>query len=175
MTSAEFIRRQFGNDDGKTKSLSSIYKDQRGNIYSYAHHYPLLFKVGELTFINATGYSNTTAKHINWARQAEPGAINVWLSGCNQYSWRNPENVNKVPAILNALAWYGDNDASNYKAEARLLIAVFADLEAELVDINKRISEKKRTDTQIYRSLIAERNDCVDRIASVRPYVEAVK
>lgn len=166
MTSAEFIQRQFGNDNGESKSLSSIYKDGKGNIYSYGRHYPLLFKVGELTFINrlGLGFSNSTAKHINWAAQADRTAISVWLSGCNMYTWNNPENGNKVPALLS------DHVYSDKTKE--LLRAVFADLEAELVDINKRISEKTRTDTKIYAALLEERADCVDRIASVRPYVK---
>ncbi len=174
MTSAEFIKRQFGNDDGKEKSLSSIWKDGKGNIYSYGRHYPLLFTVGGLTFRNCTGYSNTTAKHINWAGNWNTGeiAIDVWLSGCNLYTWNNPENSGKVPALLN-LAKYSDGSdpEADKKIEEAILKAVFADLEAELVDINKRIASKKRTDTAIYKSLIAERSDCVDRIAGVRPYV----
>lgn len=172
MTSKEFIERQFGNADGKEKSLSSIYKDGKGNIYSYGRHYPLLFKVGDLVFRNNSGYSNTTAKHIGWAGQAEPGAIDVWLSGCNLYTWNNPENSRKVPAILRNSMYFDETPA---EVEAQLLAAVFADLEAELADINERIASKKRTDTQIYKSLMAERMDCVDRIASVRPYVKAAK
>jgi hypothetical protein len=172
MTSREFIQKQFGNADGKTKTLSSIFKDERGNIYSYGRHYPLLFKVGELVFRNNTGYSNTTAKHIGWAGSVEPGAIDVWLSGTNLYTWNNPENSQKVPAILRN-SMYFEQMPDDVKAQ--LLAAVFADLEAELVDINARIGAKTRTDTQIYRSLLAERSDCIDRIASVRPYVKAGK
>lgn len=168
MTSREFIAKQFGNADGKSKSLSSIYKDGNGQIYSYGHHYPLLFKIGELTFRNCSGYSSTTGKHIGWAGGVEPLTIDVWLSGCNQYTWNNPENGQKVPKLL-SLQLYG----STPELEQALMTAVFADLEAELVDINKRIATKKRTNTAIYRSLISERSDCVDRIASVRPYVNA--
>lgn len=171
MTSAEFIRKQFGNNDGNEKRLSSIFKDGKGNIYSYGRHYPLLFKVGDLTFRNCAGYSSTTGKHIGWAGGVDPLTIDVWVSGCNQYTWNNPENSRKVPAILRN-SMYSENDA---EIEAQLFAAVFADLEAELVDINNRIATKKRTDTQIYRSLITERNDCVDRIASVRPYVKGAK
>lgn len=172
MTSREFIQKQFGNNDGKTKSLSSIFKDERGNIYSYGRHYPLLFKVGDLTFRNNSGYSSTTGKHIGWAGGIDSLAIDVWLSGCNQYTWNNPENSRKVPAILRNSMYF---EQMPEDVEAQLLAAVFADLEAELVDINARIGAKSRTDTQIYRSLIAERNDCMDRISSVKPYVKAVK
>lgn len=166
MTSKEFIDRQFGNDDGQTKTLSSIFKDEKGNIYSYGRHYPLLFQVGELTFRNVVGYSNTTAKHINWA--GGHGAIDVWLDGTNLYSWQNPENRDKVPYLLAEMSrGYMEYD------EQKLLKAVFADLEAELVDINKRIASKTRTDTKLYAALLEERSDCVDRIAGVRPYLGA--
>lgn len=170
MKTVEFMQRQFGNNDNKEKYFSSVYKDGKGNIYSYGHHYPLLFSVGEgynkLTFRNCAGYSPSTAKHILWAGQADPGAIDVWVSGCNQYSWRNSENVHKVPYILYNSKYYGLN------TEEALLKAVFADLEAELVDINKRLAEKKRTNTKVYAALLAERNNCTDRISSVKPYLK---
>jgi hypothetical protein len=53
--------------------------DTDGNIYSYGRHYPLLFEVEGLTFVNVAGYSNTTSKHISWARQAVDNAIPVKL------------------------------------------------------------------------------------------------
>lgn len=169
MTTREFINKNFGVKSKKDRSCSSVWADYNGNIYSYGRHYPLLFKAGGLVFRNRVGYSSSTGRHIHWA--GDQGAIDVWLSGCNMYTWNNPENVNKVPAILNAMVNYSSDDASNYKADKRLLKAVFADLEAELSDINTRLSEKKRTDTKIYKSLLEERADCVDRIASTRPYL----
>jgi hypothetical protein len=173
MTTQEFITKNIGVASERDRKCSSVFADHSGNIYSYGYHYPLLFKVGELTFRNNTGYSNTTAKHINWAGQADRGAIDVWLSGCNQYSWRNSENAHKVPALLYALEHYATKGVDDKPLIEEIMRAVFADLEAELVDINERIASKKRTDTQIYKSLMAERSDCVDRIASVRPYVVA--
>lgn len=159
MTTREFINREFG-VAGQSKSMSSVYKDERGNIYSYGRHYPLLFQVGELTFRNVVGYSNTTAKHINWTR--DQGAIDVSLSGCGVYTWNNPGS-NTVPYLLNSGA-----------DEATLLRAVFYDLEQELIDIEKRMLSKTRTNTKLYADLLRERIDCIDRIASVRPYVEAL-
>lgn len=46
-----------------------------GVLYSYGHHYPLMFYVqardgNRVLFVNTSGYSNTTAKHINWAFSA---------------------------------------------------------------------------------------------------------
>lgn len=47
-----------------------------GIIYSYGSHYPLLFKVNNIPFVNIAGYSNTTSKHIGIAwRYAKHGVI----------------------------------------------------------------------------------------------------
>ena len=46
----------------------NLFTDGNGTMYSYGHHYPLLFKVNGLSFVNVRGYSNTTAKHISYAR-----------------------------------------------------------------------------------------------------------
>lgn len=82
MTSRDFIIKQFGNDDGKTKYLSSIVKDGNGNIYSYGYHYPLLFNIAGCAVINTRGYSNTTGRHIHWAWSAAGSdAIGVELAG----------------------------------------------------------------------------------------------
>lgn len=165
MTTQDFIRRQYGNNDGQTKSLSSVTKDVNGNIYSYASHYPLLFEIDGVNFVNATGYSNTTAKHINWARQACPGAIAVWLDGCNQYTWNNPENSQMVPALL-SLAKYGVTP----EITRALKKAILRDLENEKANIQDRIDSKKRTDTAIYRSLVDEMQDCVKRLELVKGF-----
>lgn len=175
MTSAEFISKNFGVASTKDRKCSSVFADNDGNIYSYGYHYPLLFKIGDLTFRNNTGYSNTTAKHINWAGGVDPLTIDVWVSGCNQYSWRNSENAKKVPSLLYAMSHYATKGVDDKPLEAELMRAVFADLEAELADINKRIASKTRTDTKLYAALLEERSDCVDRIASVRPYVKGAK
>lgn len=87
MTTQEFIAKTYGTTNDKwgrygyERWCSSVKTDRDGNVYSYGHHYPLLFKVGGLDFLNTTGYSNTTSKHINWARQARPNAIEVELRG----------------------------------------------------------------------------------------------
>lgn len=165
MTTQEFIKRNYGIASDKDRKCSSVWADYDGNIYSYGRHYPLLFEVDGVNFINATGYSNTTAKHINWARQAEPGAIDIWLSGCNQYTWRNPENGAKAPHLL-YLAHYGMTD----DIKSGLKKAILADLEAERANIQERIDSKKRTDTAIYRSLVDEMQDCVKRLELVRGF-----
>lgn len=161
MTTQEFISRQFGNNDGKEKSLSSVWKDGDGNIYSYGRHYPLLFVVDGITFRNCTGYSNTTAKHINWA--GGHGAVDLWVSGCNLYTWNNPENSAKIPSLLR-LAHYGMTP----EIKDALKKAVLDDLRAEFVDIKERMDSKKRKDTQIYESLENELADCKSRLAQVK-------
>jgi len=143
-----------------------VYADTKGNIFSYGRHYPLLFKAKGLTFRNCVGYSNTTAKHIGWAGMADPLHIDVWVSGCNQYSWSNSENNGKIPQLLDAMRYADDTEA----LEQQIVDQVMTDLDAELIDINNRIASKKRTDTKIYKALLDERWDCLDRIASVRPY-----
>lgn len=67
MTTREFINRNFGVNDDKKRWCSSVFKDYNGDIYSYGYHYPLLLKIDGLAFRNVSGYSNTTAKHINWS------------------------------------------------------------------------------------------------------------
>lgn len=170
MTSREFIQRQFGNADGESKTLSSIFKDGKGNIYSYGSHYPLLFSVGGLNFRNNVGYSNTTGRHISWSRDVD--AIDVWVTGCNVYTWRNPESKRKLPYLLyNYVNDYKITTSNNILrpvTEKDLMRAIMADLQAELADITKRIDSKTRTDTKIYAHLVYERNDCLNRISTVR-------
>jgi hypothetical protein len=74
MTTREFISKNFG-VAGREKTCSSVFKDFDGNIYSYGYHYPLLIKVGNKVFRNVSGYSNTTARHIQWSRDID--AINI--------------------------------------------------------------------------------------------------
>lgn len=161
MTTQEFIQKSAGVPSTKDRHCSSVFADQDGNIYSYGFHYPLLFKVGRLQFRNCSGYSNTTAKHINWA--GGHGAVDIWVSGCNQYSWRNSENAAKIPHLL-YLAKYGMTP----EIEKALKKAIKADLRDELKDINNRIASKKRTNTAIYAALITERDNCLARIETVK-------
>lgn len=160
MTTAEFINRNFGVTSTKDRKCSSVYADHEGNIFSYGPHYPLLFTVDGLSFRNCTGYSNTTAKHINWA--GGHGAIDVWVQGTNLYTWRNGENSQRVPHLLH-LASYGMTPV----IETALKMAIVEDLDAEYSDIKQRMESKKRKDTQVYRSLEAEMADCESRIKRV--------
>lgn len=80
MTSKDFISNNFGIRSDRERQCSSVFADHDGNIYSYGYHYPLLFEVNGLKFVNTRGYSNTTSRHIHWAKQAERGAIEVELN-----------------------------------------------------------------------------------------------
>ena len=65
MTNQEYIENNAFQPDTRHGNL---FTDSNGTMFSYGYHYPLLFKVNELNFINTIGYSNTTAKHISYAR-----------------------------------------------------------------------------------------------------------
>lgn len=79
MTTQEFIKRKYQLDNGREQWCSSVLKDHEGNMYSYGYHYPLVFRINGLDFVNVRGYSSSTSKHILWARQAVPDAIPVKL------------------------------------------------------------------------------------------------
>lgn len=65
MTTRDFIGKAI-RGEVKPRYCSSVKFDGK-HIYSYGSHYPLLINVAGKWIINKTGYSNTTAKHINWA------------------------------------------------------------------------------------------------------------
>lgn len=162
MTTREFINKNIGVPSPKDRQCSSVFADRSGNLYSYGYHYPLLFKVGNKLFRNVTGYSNSTAKHINWA--GDNNAIDVCLSGCNQYSWRNSENADKVPNLL-YLRGYGD---INGDLDQKLMQAIIADLKAEIADILERMNSKKRHDTQVYKMLENEMQHAIKQLERAR-------
>lgn len=70
MTSRDFIKKTYQVPSDRERHCSSVFTDYDGNVYSYGYHYPLLFRVGGLDFVNDRGYSVTTAKHIGWAHSA---------------------------------------------------------------------------------------------------------
>lgn len=97
MTTRDFIARTYNTTATRDRQCSSVFTDYDGNVYSYGYHYPLLFNIGGLDFINVQGYSSTTARHIHWARQAEPYAIEVELRGA-----RLPLTLDDIEAKLGA-------------------------------------------------------------------------
>lgn len=65
MTTKDFIKKAL---TGETRKdfCSSVYR-YGDTVYSYGYHYPLARIINGKVFVNNRGYSNTTAKHINWA------------------------------------------------------------------------------------------------------------
>lgn len=66
MTTQQFIEKCITGNQKNARRFQSVYYDGE-TVYSYGYHYPLLVKHGQNWLINDTGYSITTAKHINWA------------------------------------------------------------------------------------------------------------
>lgn len=69
-TTREFIEKTYNTTSTRERSCSSVFTDMNGTVYSYGYHYPLAFHVKGLDFINTSGYSVTTGRHIMWAKQA---------------------------------------------------------------------------------------------------------
>lgn len=64
MDNKKFIRDySFTNTDARYWNLFN----ENGVLYSYGYHYPLLFKVNWIRFVNTRGYSSTTRRHIGMA------------------------------------------------------------------------------------------------------------
>ena len=129
MTSLQFIEKQFYATHGLEKHHNSLYRDSKGNIYSYGYHYPLMFTADDssrLVFINTTGYSNTTSKHIGHAWNAcDYKAIGIKLNGRRL----SPE----------------------FKLRDALEL-----LTRERAEIIRTMNSKKRKDTYVYRALVSE-------------------
>jgi hypothetical protein len=69
MTNEQFIAKyahSIGYTSIPSKTCNNLFFE-RGVIYSYGYHYPLLFKVNGKVFRNIQGYSVTTSKHIGLA------------------------------------------------------------------------------------------------------------
>lgn len=94
MTSREFIAKWYAVDDGRERRLSSVLKDDAGNIYSYGYHYPLAFRLNDIDVINTAGYSSSTGKHIAWAKQAlNYDAVYVELHRGEMLRWIDKSTV----------------------------------------------------------------------------------
>lgn len=68
MTTREFIAQAL-NGTTKRDIVSSVLR-HGDTVYSYGSHYPLARVIRGKVFVNSAGYSNTTSKHICWAREA---------------------------------------------------------------------------------------------------------
>ena len=134
MTTAQFIYNTYATRATSERRCSSVITDTEGTVYSYGYHYPLLIRVGEFDVLNTRGYSNTTAKHIHWARHAvSKDVIEAKLSRDegNTVSNRHATTDQQLEALEGALA-------------------------RELKEIMDEMEKKPRKDTQVYRNLQAE-------------------
>lgn len=138
MTTADFIKKTFNTTSTRERRCSSVFTDQDGNVYSYGYHYPLLFKLGGITFVNTNGYSNTTGRHILWARQAEPNAIPVKLKG-------NRLSTLTLYKIYTLLAGEIAEVVEQMSSKKRKDTAVYADLgrQLEILKANYATVESK--------------------------------
>lgn len=80
MKNSEYIQANAFKPDTKHGNL---FTDGNGTMYSYGYHYPLLFDVNGLKFINTIGYSQTTAKHISYARNLAQHEVHIPYNNSN--------------------------------------------------------------------------------------------
>lgn len=147
MTTAQFIERTYNTTATKARQCSSVFTDYNGTVYSYGYHYPLAFHINGLDFINESGYSTTTSKHIAWARSAldyDYTGVKLWREDAQVVSSSGTDD-SKIKAILTALV----RERSS------------------LTDQMVKRQMNGRTDTAIYRSLESEHSRVRDAIAKV--------
>lgn len=142
MRSSDFIVKFAGVNDGKERRCASIYKDSKGVIYSYGTHYPLLFQIDGKWFVNSSGYSNTTGKHIGWANYAKGLTYKVELYRTEANSSQYQNDFSKE-SVIEAL--------KHQKNELRGVMA-----------------SKKRKDTKVYSYLKADYEDVKAALQAVQ-------
>lgn len=134
MNNEKFIEKSYNkmkaNDNKSGKHGNLFY--QGDTVYSYGYHYPLLFPIytpqGVKYFVNDTGYSNTTAKHINHASGYSNHAVEL----------REAKLIN-------------NDRIGNYKT-------VYQALLKEGSELQETMQSKKRKDTQVYSNLERQYN-----------------
>ena len=143
MTTRDFIARWYGVGDGVERWCSSVFKNGRGDIFSYGYHYPLLFKVAGHWFINDAGYSNTTARHIHWANDAAGYlATPVKLDGRQaQVIANNGSTIDRLKVVRQALHEEHNKLRRDMLSKKRRDTKVYAHLRAELARVTKAINE----------------------------------
>ena len=151
MTTAEFIKKTYNTTNDKwgkhgyDRWCSSVKTDKHGTVYSYGSHYPLAFHVAGLDFINEAGYSNTTSKHIGWAR----AALNYNYVGVK---------LNREEAVV---------IGNEYITDDNKLEAIKRALEREHSSIVEQMTAKKRKDTQVYKNLEYEQARVMHELSKV--------
>lgn len=142
MTTADFIRRSYRLSSTKVRICSSVFADENGNVYSYGYHYPLLFHIDGLDFVNTAGYSSTTAKHICWAKEAtNHDAINVELPSRGSWAGKITYTLGDMLAILNGQC---DELIKTMNNKTRRNTQVYAGLERDLAKVQDNITTVKQ-------------------------------
>lgn len=128
MSTQDFIEKKLRGQTRKEFCASVVAYfdgDSTPTIYSYGKHYPLVKIIDGKAFVNSRGYSNTTAKHINWAHTA----------AANIVGW---DNVYNIPLT-------NGNGFTRRELSDSVL--------REIDSITTQMLSKKRTNTQVYRDL----------------------
>ena len=136
-------------DNGRTENMFFEY----GTIYSYGRHYIIGKQViannnERVVFINANGYSNTTAKQTNHVYNAIPDGIHVFKV---PFKYNDSFHVESLPSIIDIMikevstlinkqlnaksSFYYFNDACDKFEEIKLICKYF-DLQLPEVDLN---------------------------------------
>lgn len=139
MRTQEFIKRSFDRinaGNNKSARCASVFTEGEA-VYSYGYHYPLLFVIytpgGDRVWVcNDRGYSSTTSKHI---------AYSAYLAD--------------VCAELPRGERYGDHYART-SAYDQVLEAIEAKRDRAIA----AMAAKKRKDTQVYRAIEREAEQC---------------
>ena len=97
-----------------------------GTLYSYGYHYPLAFIVNGIVFVNTTGYSTTTARHISLARPYADEEVELYSEPPNQQGVQDAllQSIRRCNIELDELKRTGT------KREYRLLVKALRNLQA---------------------------------------------
>lgn len=128
MTTLDWMTKQYSKP-GDVKYFGSIMRDNRGNLYSYGSHYPLLFKAGDLNIVNTASYSVSTTRHSSWAMS---------VVGYSNYVGID------LPRDFRLYTWQSDD-----KLLKELHVALIQQRQAKQAEMDA----KKRKDTNVYRWL----------------------
>lgn len=140
MTTADFIAKTYNTTNDKygrygyERRLSSVMTDKTGIVYSYGYHYPLAFNINGVDFINTSGYSSTTNKHISWAWRAigyHAHGVKLWREDAQVIASSASDDI-KIQAIIRALKRERDSLMEEMQSKKRKDTMVYASLETQL-------------------------------------------
>lgn len=149
MTTKDFIAKTYntGNYTARERRCSSVFTDDNGVVYSYGRHYPLLICIKGLNFVNVTGYSSSTSKHIAWAKAAvHYDYIGVELTDATRAivsdSFRDDEE--RLFVILGLLIQRADGIELIMAGKNNKTTQVYNDLSNQLATVTQDIARIKK-------------------------------